>query len=335
MGWIGGLDCSEMSDSFEDWSVSSRLRPRPEDFPFDLDWTVSSTVSLRAHVPADAFTAQTLGALRVGHGVTIGEDLVLTVGYLVTEAEQVWMQTFDNRVVAGHVLGFDSATGFGLVKAIGRLGAPALPLGDSREVMAGDKLIVAGGGLARRSITAQLVARHEFAGYWEYVLDEALFTAPGHPLWSGAALIGPTGKLVGLGSLQMLRQTEDGKSSTINMMVPIELLPPILDDLASGGAGRPARPWLGVLAEEVSGRVVIIGAAKNGPADRADLAQGDIVMAVAGEEVGALADFYRAVWALGPAGVDVPLTLARDGDVFPVTVRSRDRRAFLKTPRMH
>ena len=167
------------------------------------------------------------------------------------------------------------------------------------------------------------------------MLDDALFTAPGHPLWSGAALIGPTGKLVGIGSLQMLQETGGGKTSTINMMVPIELLPPILDDLASGGSARPARPWLGVLAEEVSGRVVIVGAAKNGPADRADLSQGDIIMAVAGEEVGALADFYRAVWALGSAGVDVPLTLARDGDVFPVTVRSRDRRAFLKAPRMH
>jgi S1-C subfamily serine protease len=326
---------SGMSDGFEDWSVGRKLQPRPEDFPFDLDWTISATVALRAHVPADAFTANTLGTLRVGHGVTIGEDLVLTIGYLVTEAEQVWMQTHEGQVVAGHVLGFDAATGFGLVRALGPLGAPALPLGDSREVMAGDKLIVAGGGLARRSIAAQLIARHEFAGYWEYVLDDALFTAPAHPLWSGAALIGPTGKLVGIGSLQMLQETSGGKASPINMMVPIELLPPIMDDLSAGGNLRPARPWLGVLAEEISGRVVVVGAAKNGPADRADLSQGDVIMAVAGEEVGALAEFYRAVWALGPAGVDVPLTLARDGDVFPVTVRSRDRRAFLKTPKMH
>ena len=324
-----------MSEGFEDWSVASGLQPRPEDFPFDVDWSVSSTVSLRAHVPHDAFTAQTLGALRVGHGVTIAEDLVLTIGYLVTEAEQVWMQTYEGCVVAGHVLGFDAATGFGLVRALGPLGAPSLPLGDSREVMAGDKLIVAGGGLARRSIVAHLIARHEFAGYWEYVLDEALFTAPEHPLWSGAALIGPTGKLVGIGSLRMLQETAGGKTSAINMMVPIELLPPILDDLKAGGTGRPARPWLGVLAEEINGQVVVVGAAKNGPADRADLSQGDIIVAVAGEEVSALAEFYRAVWALGPAGVDVPLTLARDGDVFQVEVRSKDRRAFLKTPKMH
>jgi S1-C subfamily serine protease len=323
-----------MVETFEDWSVASRLRPRPEDFPFDLDWTAASTVGLRAHVPQDAFTAQMLGVLRVGHGVAIAEDLVLTIGYLVTEAEQVWMQTHDGRVLPGHVLGFDTATGFGLVRPLGRLGAPALELGDSRETMSGDKLLLAGGGLVRRSIAARLIARHEFAGYWEYVLDDALFTAPGHPLWSGAALIGPTGKLIGLGSLQMMQQIGPHKASPINMAVPIELLPPILDELISGGR-KAARPWLGVLAEEISGQVVIVGAIKNGPADRADLSQGDIVLAVADEEVASLADFYRAVWALGAAGVDVPLTLAREGDVFPVTVRSRDRRSFLKTPKMH
>ena len=323
-----------MSEGFEEWSVAGRLQPQRDDYPFDLDWTVLSTVSLRAHVPEDAFTAQALGTLRVGHGVAIGEDLVLTIGYLVTEAEQVWLQTGEGRVVAGHVLGVDAATGFGLIRALSPLGVPALELGDSRQVMTGDKLVLAGGGQARRSVAVHLVARHEFAGYWEYVLDDALFTAPGHPMWSGAALIGPTGKLVGVGSLQMLQQTAGGKATPINMVVPIELLPPILNDL-SGGGRSAERPWLGVLTEEVSGRVVVVGAAKNGPAARADLAQGDIIMAVDGEPVSSLAEFYRAVWALGPAGVDVPLTLARDGDIFLMTVRSKDRRAFLKTPRMH
>ena len=325
---------SEDFEAFEEWSVAGRLQPKPEDFPFDLDWTLSSTVALRTQVPPDAFTANTLGTLRVGHGAAIGDDLVLTIGYLTMEAEEVWMQTYDGRVVAGHALGFDAATGFGLIKALGPLGIPPLTLGDSREVMMGDKLIVAGGGMARRSIAAKMVARHEFAGYWEYVLDEAIFTSPAHPLWSGAALIGPTGKLVGIGSLQMLSQSESGKTTPINMMVPIELLPPILDDLAAGRP-LPARPWLGVLAEEISGRVVVVGTTKNAPADRADLAQGDIILAVGEDEVSSLADFYRAIWALGPPGVDVPLTLARDGDVFPVAIRSRDRRTFLKTPKLH
>ncbi len=323
-----------MAETFEEWSVSKSLQPRPEDFPFDLDWTLSSTVSLRAVVPPDAFTAQILGTLRIGHGAVIAEDLVLTIGYLVTEAEEVWLQTHEGRVVAGHVLGVDAATGFGLVQALEPLGVPVFEVGDSRQVLVGDRIIAAGGGLPRRSVSGCLLARHEFAGYWEYVLDDALFTAPAHPMWSGAALVGPTGKLVGIGSLQMQQQDDDGKVTPMNMMVPVELLQPILNTLRSG-ADTPARPWLGVLAEEISGRVVIVGASKNGPAERADLGQGDIVIAVGQEEVNTLADFYRAVWALGPAGVSVPLTLAREGDVFEVEVRSKDRKAFLKKPKMH
>ncbi len=323
-----------MAETFEEWSVSKPLQPKAEDFPFDVDWTLSSTVSLRAIVPPDAFTAQILGTLRIGHGAVIAEDLVLTIGYLVTEAEQVWLQTHEGRVVAGHVLGVDQATGFGLVQALEPLRVPVLEVGDSRQVMVGDRIIAGGGGLARRSVSGRLVARDEFAGYWEYVLDDALFTAPAHPMWSGAALIGPTGKLVGIGSLQMQQQDDGGKVTPMNMMVPVELLDPILNTLRTGG-DLPARPWLGVLAEEISGRVVIVGATKNGPAERADLTQGDIVIAVAGEEVTTLADFYRSVWALGPAGVDVPLTLAREGDVFEVEVRSKDRKAFLKKPKMH
>jgi S1-C subfamily serine protease len=330
--WI--LRKVDMVEGFEEWSVAKTLQPRQEDFPFDLDWTLSSTVSLRAVIPPDAFTANLLGTLRIGHGAVIGEDLVLTIGYLVTEAEEIWLQTHEGRVVAGHVLGVDTATGFGLVRALDSLGVPVLKIGDSHEVMVGDR-VIAGGGAPRRSVSGRLVARQEFAGYWEYVLDEALFTAPAHPMWSGTALIGPTGKLVGIGSLQMQQQGPGGKAEPINMMVPIELLPPILDDLLAGGGDLPARPWLGLLAEEISGRVVIIGANKNGPAERADLTQGDIIIAVKGEEVNTLADFYRAVWALGPAGVGVPLTLAREGDVFEVEVRSKDRRAFLKRPKMH
>jgi S1-C subfamily serine protease len=167
------------------------------------------------------------------------------------------------------------------------------------------------------------------------VLDEALFTAPAHPRWSGAALIGPTGKLVGIGSLQMQQQLPGGKVTPLNMVVPIDLLTPVLPALTAGGHELPRRPWLGVLTEEISGRVVIVGATKNGPADRADLGEGDIVLAVAGEEVVTLAEFYRAVWALGPPGVTVPLTLAREGDVFEVEVKSKDRMSFLKKPRMH
>jgi len=236
---------------------------------------------------------------------------------------------------AGHPLGVDMASGLGLVRALEPLGAPALEIGDSREVLLGDRVIIGGGGRVSRSVAARLVGREEFAGYWEYVLDEAMFTAPAHPMWSGAPVIGPTGKLVGIGSLQMQQQLEGGKVTPLNMSVPIDLLNPILPALMAGGQELPRRPWLGVLSEEISGRVVIVGATKGGPADRADLGEGDIVLAVAGEEVATLTEFYNAVWALGPPGVTVPLTLAREGDVFEVEVKSKDRASFLKKPRMH
>ena len=324
-----------MSEAFEEWSVSRQLQPKAEDFPFDLDWTLSSTVALRAVVPPDAFTAQILGTLRVGHGAVIGEDLVVTIGYLVTEAEQVWLRTGAGKVVAGHVLGVDMASGFGLIKALEPLGVPALEIGESDQVLVGDRVLVGGGGRVACSVSSRLVARDEFAGYWEYVLDAALFTAPSHPMWSGAALIGPTGKLVGIGSLQMQQELPGGKVTPLNMMVPIDLLPPVLPGLAAGGHMLPARPWLGVLSEEISGRVVVVGTSKNGPADRADLGEGDIILAVAGEEVATLAEFYRAIWALGPPGVAVPLTLAREGDVFEVEVKSKDRASYFKKPKMH
>ncbi len=237
-----------MSEAFEEWSVSKPLQPKPGDFPFDLDWTLSSTVALRAIVSPDAYTAQVLGTLRIGHGAMIGDDVVATIGYLVTEAEQVWLQTGDGKVVAGHVLGVDGATGFGLVKALEPLGVPAIEIGSAKEVMVGDRVIVGGGGLVRRSVASRLVARHEFAGYWEYVLDDALFTAPAHPMWSGAALIGPTGKLVGIGSLQMQQSLPGGKVTPLNMMAPIDLLQPIVPALMAGGHELPSRPWLGLLS---------------------------------------------------------------------------------------
>ena len=324
-----------MATWFDDWSTAESIRPRPEDFAFDLDWTLSSVVGLRAKAPDDAFTAASLGVDRVGHGVLIRPDgVVLTIGYLITEAEQVSLVTGEGRTVQGHVLGYDQASGFGLVQALEPLGLPALPLTSSHAPV-GEPVVVAGVGGRKGAVAARIVARQEFAGYWEYLLEDAIFTAPAHPFWSGAALVGPTGKLLGLGSLQLQRRTAGGRIEPLNMMVPIDLLPPILDDLLTGGRNLPARPWLGLFAQDVENRVVIAGCAGDSPARRAGLEEGDVVLAVDGCEVADLADFYRSLWALGDAGVEAPLTLEREGDVFDVRVTSRDRRRFLKTPRMH
>ena len=321
---------------FDDYEVDAADRARPETCAFDLDRALRAVVALEARVPEDAFTAGTLGTERLGNGVVVRDDgVVLTIGYLVTEASSVTLTTQDGRAVPGHVLGVDAATGFGLVQALEPLDAPALRLGDSRGLSPGDMLITAGAGGRKHAAAARLMARESFAGYWEYLLDAALFTAPAHPHWSGAALIGPDGDLLGLGSLQLESEAPGGRRLPLNMMVPIELLTPVFERLLTGADDGPARPWLGVFAQEVEGRVTILGVADGGPASRAELRRGDVVVSVGLEEVDDLAGFYRAVWALGPAGVDIPLVIDREGDVFDLRVTSTDRRRLLKKPRFH
>lgn len=325
-----------MSEEYEDWEVSPRAQPKPGDYGFDLDRALSAVVGLSARVSDDAYTAETLGLERGGNGVVIREDgVVLTIGYLITEAEEVLLETNRGRVVPGHVLGYDGSTGFGLVQALEPLDLPALKLGDSRHAGVGDRVILAGSGGRRHSVAAEIVARQEFAGYWEYLIEEAIFTAPGHPNWGGAALIGSSGDLLGIGSLQLQHQVNGGRLKALNMVVPSELLVPIHDELIAGKTARMARPWLGVYAHEIEKNVVIVGVADKGPADRAGLRKGDIVKAAAGMDIANLADFYRSMWALGGPGVEIPLTLEREGDVFDLRITAADRRQFLKTPRLH
>lgn len=313
------------------------MQPRPENYEFDLDTALMSVVGLKTIIPGDAFTAETLGTERLGHGVLIGEHgVVLTIGYLVTEAESVWLRLSNGKVVPGHVIGFDQETGFGLVQALGRIDLPSLPFGDSSAATVGDDVVIAGIGGRQNSVAANIVARQEFAGYWEYVLDQALFTAPSHPHWGGTAMIGQGGKLLGVGSLQVQQVLKDGRSEDINMVVPIDLLKPILNDMLTvGQPSRPARPWLGLYATEVEKRITVAGVASRGPAKRADLKTGDVVLAVAGSDVRTLAAFFRKVWALGSAGVEVPLTVNRGGRTIEVHLESADRRSFLKGPVLH
>jgi S1-C subfamily serine protease len=293
-------------------------------------------VGIRTVVPADAFSAETLGTERAGNGVLIREGgVVLTIGYLITEAEQVWLTFSDGQTAAGHVLGYDQETGFGLVQALARIELPALPIGKSNELQVGERVVVGGAGGRHRSVAARIAARQEFAGYWEYVLDEAIFTAPAHPNWGGTALIGSTGELLGIGSLQ-LEQPKDAGNEHLNMVVPIDLLKPILDDLLTVGMrNRPPRPWLGLYATEVNNRCVVVGMSSRGPARKADLRTGDVVLAVGGSQVSDLAGLFRRIWSLGNAGVEVPMTIYRDGRTMEMKVSSADRRRFLKGPRLH
>jgi S1-C subfamily serine protease len=246
------------------------------------------------------------------------------------------LQTGAGHSAPGHALAYDHETGFGLVQALAPLDAPALPLGRSVEASVGEYVVVGGAGGPQRSVAARIVAKQEFAGYWEYVLDEAIFTAPAHPHWGGAALIGPKGDLLGIGSLQLEQRRAPNIIQHINMIVPIDLLKPVLDDLLTRGRpNRPPRPWLGLYAAEIEDRVVIVGLAEGGPAQRADLRQGDIILAVAGVAVATLLALFRRIWSLGSAGVDVPLTVLREGETVELRVNSGDRNSFLKKPRLH
>jgi S1-C subfamily serine protease len=325
-----------MAESFE-WRVPPEAEPDPRNYDFDLAETLSAVVGLRSRIPADAFTAEVLGTERSGNGVVIDpKGVVLTIGYLITEADEIWLTTNSGQVVAGHPLGFDQETGFGLVQALGRLELPALDLGQSGEAAVGTRVVSAGAGGPPHSLGAFIAGKQEFAGYWEYVLDEAIFTVPAHPYWGGTGLIGPKGNLLGIGSLQLQQAREDGTAVPLNMYVPIDLLKPILDDmLTMGRPNRPPRPWLGLYAAEVDNRVVIAGLSGRGPAARADLRQGDVVLSVGGMKVTGLAGLFRKIWSMGQAGVEVPMTVSRDGKPLELRVPSGDRNRFLKGPSLH
>jgi S1-C subfamily serine protease len=322
--------------SSSDWEMPNGVQPKPENYDYDLEEALTALVGLRAIIPPDGFTAETLGTERTGNGVLIRDGVVLTIGYLITEAESIWLHLADGRAVPGHVLAYDQETGFGLVQALARLGLPALPIGQSKTTKVGDPVVVAGAGGRKHSVVARITAKQEFAGNWEYVLDEAIFTAPAHPFWGGTAMIGPAGELLGIGSLQVQQVGDSGTPEPLNMIVPIDILKPILEDLLTlGRPNRPPRPWLGLNATEIDDKIVVARVSSGGPARKANLRPGDVVIAVAGDEVGELAGFFRKVWSLGKAGVDVPLTIYRDGRSFEVRVTSGDRNRFLKGPSLH
>ena len=321
----------------DDDDIPAVARPDPAELDFDLAEVLASVVSVRAEVPADAFTAQALGTERRGNGVVIGKDgLIVTIGYLITEAERVWVTTSHGTAAAAHVVAYDQGTGLGLIQALAPLGAPALALSAADALEPGQPVIVAGGRGMSDALSARLIARRPFAGYWEYCLDAALFTAPAHPHWGGAACIGPDGGLIGIGSLLVQEMASEGQNLVGNMMVPIDLLPPILDDLMRfGRVDQPPRPWLGLFATDTADGVVVTGVAPGGPAARAGLTEGDAVTALDGQEIDDLGDLWRKLWAQGPAGIEVKLTLLRDGRTQKVACQTADRRTFMKRPMLH
>jgi S1-C subfamily serine protease len=319
-----------------EWAFPVEMRPKPEDWRFDLDAALGAVVLLRTEIPEDAFTASLLGTERAGNGVVIGEDgLVLTIGYLITEASTIWIAANNGTVVQGYPLAYDQVTGFGLVQPLGKLDIKPIERGAAGSCRVGENVVLAGYGGRAHALKATVFAKREFAGYWEYVLDEALFTAPAHPQWGGSALIGAEGKLLGIGSL-LVQEKVDAGTIQGNMIVPIDILAPVLDEMLKlGRPSRPPRPWLGMYTTDAGAHLVVAGLAPGGPAERAGVKVGDMIIEVAGEKPKGLADLWRRVWRVGPVGSDVPLKISRKGKLSDLRLRSADRSDFLKKPHLH
>ncbi|HMK81571.1 MAG TPA: S1C family serine protease [Xanthobacteraceae bacterium] len=293
---------------------------------------IESVVRIKTFINPDGQTVQALGREREGSGIVIDEDgLVLTIGYLMVEAHAAEVITNEGRTLAATVVGYDPETGFGILRTLAPMKVKPLAFGRSTDVKAGDPVLIASGGGLDNVRPARVTAKREFAGSWEYLLDEAIFTSPPHPAWSGAALISREGKLIGVGSLIVGDARGDGSGTPGNMFVPIEKLPPILGDLiADGRVSGAGHPWLGVAADDVRGHLMVGRVTPGGPADKAGIRKGDEIVGVGGETPRGLADFYRKVWAAGPAGTTVPLDVDQDGRTRRIDVPSINRLDNLK-----
>lgn len=292
----------------------------------------SSIVQISATVPAEARTAQTLGTERGGSGVVIDDEgLVVTIGYLILEADSVTVTT-EHGAVPAKVLAYDHDSGFGLLRTVRPPGVPPMELGVSRNLRAGRHVLVSASGGRNRVMPAVVVDRRDFAGYWEYLLEDAIFTSPPYPQFGGAALIDDKARLVGIGSLIVPNAATRGDEMVPgNMFVPIDALTEVLGDLISRGrSSRDNRPWLGLYSEVLRGRLFVARVVRSGPAWSAGVRAGDMVLGVGDDPVSGLADFYRKVWAFGGPGAEIPLQLLQGNTPRRITIRSMDRYDWLR-----
>jgi S1-C subfamily serine protease len=290
---------------------------------------LKAVVRVHAEIPTDARTAAYLGTQRDGAGVVIDDaGLVVTIGYLITEAMGAEVMTGSGRVSRASIVGFDIASGLGLLRAAEPLAVKPMPIGTATGLAEEAAVVVAGFGGPEAVLPAIVVSRRDFVGYWEYLLEDAIFTAPPHPAWSGAALLGPDGKLAGIGSLVV----SDAKAHLPgNMFVPIDRLQPVMGDLlALGRPSAPPRPWLGVNLREFDGKLVVGRVASDGPSDKAGVRHGDQVTTIDGARVRELADFYSTLWRRGDAGVTVRLGVTRQGGEREIEIETIDRYRYLK-----
>ncbi|MBW2432207.1 MAG: serine protease [Deltaproteobacteria bacterium] len=299
------------------------------------DNILKAIVKIKANIPKDAATAQSLGTEREGNGVIIDKrGHILTIGYLILEAESIEVTKADGDQIKANFVAYDYQTGFGIIRAIEPLLIDPIRLGQSFRLKTGDPVLIAGYGGTEAVLGSRVVSRKEFTGYWEYLLEDAIYTSPPYPNYGGAALIDRDGQLLGIGSI-LTRIDVDGLGVIpCNMSVPIDLLKPILTDLIeTGHSSAPPQPWLGVHADEAHGRVFIIRVTPEGPAAKAGINAGDVVVAVNQKPVKGLAQFFRQIWASGPAGVKVTLSILQETQVREISLQTADRHRFLNLSR--
>jgi S1-C subfamily serine protease len=298
----------------------------------DTDAALKAIIKIRSIFSDDARTASLLGTEREGNGVVIDSNgHILTIGYLIMEAKSIEVFVQEDMPIKATFVGYDYHTGFGIIKANRPLNITPMQLGQSSEVTEGDPVLVVSHGGSDSVQGARVVSRGEFTGYWEYILEDAIYTAPPHAKFGGAALLGRDGRLLGIGSIYTQLMIPDVGLVPCNMSVPIDRLKPILADLISSGRSpEPPHPWLGVHAEEASGRVIVLRVTAGSPAEKAGLQPTDVILTVNKNTVNGLADFYRKFWALGKPGVKVPLSILQENQVRNLTVHSANRYQFLK-----
>ncbi len=300
--------------------------------PTSVEELYAAVVQLKTFINPDGRTVRGLGQQRSGSGIVIDDKgLILTIGYLMVEAHSAEVVTNGGRTVGAEVVGYDHDTGLGLLRTLEPLKIKPLLLGKSSDLKERDQVLAASFGGRAGIAPAYIISKREFAASWEYMIGGALFTAPAHSDWSGAALVTRDGRLVGVGSLVVGDVTGKGDNVPGNMYVPIDLLPPIMADLLAGGrVPGPGRPWLGLNVEELRGRLFVSRATTEGPAAKAGIQRGDIIVGLNGEAPKSLADFYRKLWSLGSAGVSVPLDLLQDSGVRRVDIKSMNRLDHLR-----
>jgi S1-C subfamily serine protease len=293
---------------------------------------LKAIVKVKATIPVEARTAGVLGTTREGNGVLIDpEGHILTIGYLILEADTIEVVDQEDQKIPAKYIGYDHKTGFGLIQVDKMPGIAPLRLGQSSGLKEGDPVLVIGHGGEGSVSGVRVVWRGEFTGYWEYLLDNAIYTTPPYANYGGAALIGRDGELLGIGSIFTQKMVAGFGAVPCNMFVPIDLLRPILSRLiATGSSGEPPQPWLGLRIDEVHGRLVVLRVTSGGPAEKAGIGSGDIILKVNQKAVQGLADFYRQVWSLGDAGVEVPLAVLQGIEIRDLVVKSGDRSAYLK-----